>query len=97
LDYFRAFPRLEGDWIAYVAGIKAFANWMNFVGAAFGDRVTTGKDGKKTHDLNLGGRGQNSFAESTRLHAKWKAQRSKRKGFADRAHPFVHQGSANRI
>jgi hypothetical protein len=93
LEYFRAFPRLEGDWIGYVAGFKAFANWMNFAGAAFGDRVTTGKDGKKTHDLNLGGRGQNSFAESTRLHAKWKAQRSKRKGFADRAHPFVHQGS----
>jgi hypothetical protein len=93
LEYFRAFPQLEGDWIGYVAGFKAFANWMNFAGAAFGDRVTTGKDGKKSHDLNLGGRGQNSFAESTRLHAKWKAQRSKRKGFADPAHPFVHQGS----
>ncbi|QKS29128.1 MAG: hypothetical protein HT579_09520 [Candidatus Accumulibacter similis] len=95
LDYFKSLPTLEHQWIAYNAGIKGMSNWVKCVGQPFGDRVTTDKDGKKKHDLNLGGRGQNGFAESTRLHAKWKAQRSKRKGFADPAHPFVHQGSAD--
>jgi hypothetical protein len=95
LDYFKSLPELEHQWIAYNAGIKGMSNWVKCVGQPFGDRVTIDKDGKKKHDLNLGGRGQNSFAESARLHAKWKAQRSKRKGFADPAHPFVHQGSAD--
>ena len=93
LDYFRASPQLEVDWITYVAGFKAFANWMNFAGAAFGDRITVDKDGKRKHDLNLGGRGRDSFSESARLHKEWLRQRLKRKGFSDAAHPFVHQGS----
>ena len=44
----------------------------------FGDRVTKDKEGKRKHDLNLGGRGANGFAESERLHEKWRRQRSKR-------------------
>lgn len=95
LDYFKSLPALEHQWIAYNAGIKGMSNWVKCVGQPFGDRVTTDKDGKKKHDLNLGGRGANGFAESSRLHAKWKAQRGKRQGFADPAHPFVHQGSAD--
>lgn len=45
--------------------------------------------------LNLGGRSRNSFAESTRLHAKWRKRRENHPCFADRAHPFLHQGSAD--
>ena len=95
LDYFHNLPELEHEWIAYNAGIKGMSNWVKCVGQPFGDRVTTDKDGKKKHDLNLGGRGQNSFVGSARLHLKWQQQRSKRKGFADPVHPFVHQGSAD--
>lgn len=95
LDYFRGLPELEHQWIGYVAGIKGMSNWVKFGGQPFGDRVTTDKEGKRKHDLNLGGRGLNSFAESARFHLKWKQQRSKRKGFADASHPFVHQGSAD--
>ncbi|TCD20829.1 hypothetical protein E0D86_14885 [Pseudomonas sp. IC_126] len=93
LDYFRAWPQLEHNWIAYIANFKAFANWMNAVGMPFGDRVTEDKDGKKKHDLNLGGRGKNSYDASAAIHKKWLQQRKKRKGFSDTAHPFVHQGS----
>ena len=93
LEYFRESPAMESAWIEYMAGFKAMANWMNSVGSAFGDRVSTDKDGKKKHDLNLGGRGRDSFADSARLHKKWLLQRAKRKGFADPVHPFVHQGS----
>lgn len=92
-DYFRTWPQLEHDWIAYMAGFKAFANWMNASGAPFGDRVTEDKDGKRKHDLNLGGRGKNSFESSATVHKKWQQQRKKNKGFADTAHPFIHQGS----
>lgn len=93
LGYFRAWPQLEHDWIAYIAGFKAFANWMNSAGMPFGDGVTEDKDGKKKHDLNLGGRGKNSFDASAAVHKKWHQQRKKHKGFADTAHPFIHQGA----
>ncbi|NML48022.1 hypothetical protein HHL11_30015 [Ramlibacter sp. G-1-2-2] len=93
LDYFRKHSRLEHDWLSYVAGFKAFANWMNNCGAPFGDRVSTTSDGKPKHDLNLGGRGKDAFAASHRLHEKWLVERRKRKGFADRTHPFANQGS----
>jgi hypothetical protein len=95
IEYFKATPQLEHDWVAYVAGIKAMSNWVKCVGQPFGDRVTTDKDGKKKHDLNLGSRGRDSFALSQRLHDKWQTQRKKRKGFADTGHPFLHQGSAD--
>ncbi|MBD9481385.1 hypothetical protein IB229_00235 [Pseudomonas sp. PDM14] len=92
LDYFRARPKLEHDWIAYIAGFKAFANWMNTAGMPFGDKLNQ-KDGKQWHNLNLGGRGKNSFEASASQHKRWLQQRKKNKGFADAAHPFVHQGS----
>lgn len=95
IEYFKASPQLEHNWVAYVAGIKAMSNWVKCVGQPFGDRITTDKDGKKKHDLNLGGRGRDSFAMSQRLHDKWRAQRKKHKGFADSGHPFLHQGSAD--
>jgi len=95
IEYFRAVPELEHDWIGYVAGIKAMSNWVKCVGQPFGDRVTTDKNGKKKHDLNLGGHGRDSFAMSQRLHEKWRAQRRRHKGFADNSHPFLHQGSAD--
>lgn len=93
LEYFRASPELEHTWIDYVAGFKAFANWMNNAGAAFGDKVTEDKKGKKKHDLNLGGGGRNSFDNSEQLHKRWRQRRKKHKGFADTSHPFSHQGS----
>jgi hypothetical protein len=93
LEYFRTYSVLEAAWIAYVASFKAMANWMTGAGKPFGDHITTDKDGKRKHDLNLGGRGPSGFAESSRLHKKWQQQRAKCKGHADAAHPFLHQGS----
>lgn len=94
LEYFRAWPQLEHDWIAYNASLKGMSNWAKYVGKPFGDRVTEDKNGKKKHDLNLGS-GRNSFEASAVVHKKWLQQRKKNKGFADTAHPFLHQGSAD--
>lgn len=95
VEYFRDWPQLERDWIAYNAGLKSMSNWAKYVGNPFGDRVNQSRDGKKKHDLNLGGRGRNSFDTSVAVHKKWQQQRKKNKGFADTAHPFLHQGSAD--
>lgn len=94
LEYFCAWPQLEHDWIAYNASLKGMSNWAKYVGKPFGDRVTEDKNGKKKHDLNLGS-GRNSFEASAAVHKKWLQQRKKNKGFADTAHPFLHQGSAD--
>lgn len=93
-DYFSNHPQLEHDWIAYNARLKGMSNWAKYVGQPFGDRVSEDKAGKKKHDLNLGS-GRNSFEGSSDLHKKWQQQRRKNKGFADTAHPFIHQGSAD--
>lgn len=93
LEYFRSRPQLEHDWVTYLASFKDFSNWMNYAGGPFGDRISTDKEGKQKHDLNLGGRSRNSFAESSQLHAKWRVKRSKRTGFVEPSHPYLHQGS----
>lgn len=92
-EYFCTNAQLEHEWIGYISGFKSFVNWMNNSGVPFGDRVNESKDGKKRHDINLGGRRRDSFAVSTALHKKWQKQRNKFKGFADSVHPFMHQGS----
>lgn len=94
LDYFRVLPQLEHNWIAYNANLKGMSNWAKYVGKPFGDRVNEDKSGKKKHDLNLGS-GRNSFEASAVVHKKWLQQRKKHKGFADSAHPFLYQGSAD--
>ncbi|MCC2636563.1 MAG: hypothetical protein K0Q68_282 [Moraxellaceae bacterium] len=94
LEYFRSWPQLEHDWIAYNAGLKGMSNWAKYVGKPFGHHVTEDRNGKKKHDLNLGS-GRNSFEASAAVHKKWLQQRKKHKGFADTAHPFLHQGSAD--
>ena len=93
LDYFTEVPLLEKNWIAYRAGFKDFANWMNCSGAPFGDQVKEDATGKKKHDISLGGQGRNSFELSKMLHKKWQQQRKLNKGFADSQHPFIYQGS----
>ncbi len=95
LEYFRDWPQLEHGWVAYNANLKGMSNWAKYAGKPFGDRVTEDKDGKKKHDLNLGGRGKNSFESSAIVHKKWLLQRNKHKGFSDVSHPFLYQGSAD--
>lgn len=95
LEYFAETPELEHAWLAYNAGFKGMSNWAKYVGYAFGDRITEDSKGKKKYDLNLGSRGRSSYETSQKLHSKWQKQRAQSKSFADRAHPFLHQGSAD--
>lgn len=92
LEYFKESPEIEQHWIEFNAGFKAFANWMNNVGKAFGNGINEDNDGKRKHDINLGGRGKESFASSERLHNKWLTKRLGYTNFSDSRHPFIHQG-----
>ena len=95
LEYFGSNPELEHSWIQYNAGFKAMSNWAKYVGVPFGDRVTEDNKGKKKHDLSLGGGGRNTFEKSEQMHKRWRKRRKSHQGFADSAHPFLHQGSAD--
>ncbi len=81
----------EHEWLVYCDGFKAFSNWVGYVGAPFGNRITTTAQGAKSHDLNLGDRGRNSFTSSERRHEKWKQKREESSGYADQDHPYSHQ------
>jgi hypothetical protein len=95
LEYFTNDANDEEAWIIYTANLKARSNWVKYAGCPFGDVVHEDDEGKRKHDLNLGGRGRDSFAESARLHAKWRKRREIRPCLADRAHAFLRQGSAD--
>jgi hypothetical protein len=95
VEYFENSLEDEKAWLSYAANLKARSNWIRYAGGAFGDAVHKDEEGKRKHDLNLGGRGRNSFAESANLHAKWRKRRDRHPRFADAAHPFTHQGSAD--
>ena len=95
IEYFTNRVEDEEAWLNYNADLKARSNWVKYAAIGFGDNVREGKDGRQKHDLNLGGRGRHSFTDSSRLHAKWRQRRQSHPCFADRAHPFLHQGSAD--
>ncbi len=95
LEYFREWADVEHAWLAYTAKLKGLSNWVKYSGIPFGDHITEDANGKQKHDLNFGGRGRDSFKASEQLHVKWRKRRHQRPGFADREHPFLHQGSAD--
>lgn len=81
-EYFKSNKAVERDWLLYRARFKALSNWVKNAGAPFGD----GQYGKER--FNLG-------SNSNTLHESWSHRRSRRHGYADPGHPFVHQGSAD--
>jgi hypothetical protein len=77
----------EHGWINYNADFRAQSNFLKYSANAFGDPDHTEKNqGRFTIT-----RGK----ANSDLHARWRAARAKSLGFADSAHPFRHQGSAD--
>ncbi|MBL0158883.1 MAG: hypothetical protein IPP47_17510 [Bryobacterales bacterium] len=91
LEYFRHEPRVELDWMHYCARLKARSNWVKYAAHPFGDQVWLDKDEKPHHDFPL----DKKFSQSAADHRLWADLRKGRSGFADPAHPFLHQGSAD--
>ncbi|MBT8507419.1 hypothetical protein AZH53_03115 [Methanomicrobiaceae archaeon CYW5] len=87
-DLFRQNSAIERAWLLYNAGFKAMSNWNKHASFPFGDPDDEAVGGAKisfsrTRTENLG------------LHAKWRRRRVQQSGYADSAHPFRHQGSAD--
>ena len=91
LEYFRNEARVELNWMHYCARLKARSNWVKYAAHPFGDQVWTDKDEKPHHDFPL----DKKFEQSAADHKLWADLRKGRSGFADPAHPFLHQGSAD--
>ena len=89
--YFRNNTGHEDGWLGERARLKSLSNWIKFTANPFGDRITTDRDGDRKFDCSLG----RGFEASEDLHRRWARLRSGRAGYADAAHPYSHQGSAD--
>ena len=84
-EYFED-AEVERDWLDYNARFRAQSNFMSRAAQPFGDP-------RASH-------GQHRFAiargkQNDALHARWREARAQSTGYADPAHPFRHQGSAD--
>ena len=85
-EYF-ADPDVERGWLDYGARFRAQSNFMSHARSPFGDpdECAAGSDRFAV------ARGRTN----QELHARWRNARARPAGFADAAHPFRHQGSAD--
>jgi hypothetical protein len=85
-EYF-ADEEIERAWLDYNADFRAQSNAVGYAAGPFGDPT----ENKKNQDRFSIARGR----ENDVLHARWRAARAKSRSFADPAHSFRHQGSAD--
>ena len=83
-EIFEANAADEEAWLAYVSRFKALSGFTANAAAPFGDPAQG--EGVSLH---------RSPSRSAERHGEWRSRRGKVKGYADREHPFRHQGSAD--
>lgn len=84
-ELFAAHPAIEREWLAYNAGLKSLSNWSKYAAAPFGDIDRDGDVFSFTR----------TRAQNEALHTVWRQRRARFRSYADAAHPFAHQGSAD--
>jgi len=82
-QYFLNDSEVERGWLQYCAFFKCYTAWNKYASAPFGD------DSKDNFSFTR------STPENRRLHELWGEARQPRSGYADPAHPFQYQGSAD--
>ena len=85
-EYF-AHEEVERGWLEYNADFRGQSNFMKYSANPFGDPESAEKSG----DRFSIGRGK----ANAEKHAYWRQARARAKGYADPAHPYRHQGSAD--
>ncbi|MFH2076655.1 MAG: hypothetical protein ABIJ57_15140 [Pseudomonadota bacterium] len=85
-DYF-VDAGIERTWLDYNADFRAQSNFMGYAASPFGDP----SENEASQDRFAIARGR----DNELFHARWREARVKSRGFADPAHPFRHQGSAD--
>jgi len=89
-DYF-ADPEVEERWLDYNGDFRAQSNFVAYAAYPFGDPTVVEKpEDRFTILKGKGGKKKNADA-----HDRWREARATGPGFADRAHPYRHQGSAD--
>ncbi|HOI72619.1 MAG TPA: hypothetical protein PLO63_00615 [Syntrophales bacterium] len=78
---------IERAWLDYNADFRAQSNFMGYAASPFGDP----DENEASGDRFAFARGRDNHL----YHARWRDARRKSRGFADPAHPFRHQGSAD--
>ncbi len=85
-EYF-ADEAIERAWLDYNADFRAQSNFMKYAAHPFGDPAEAEASGDR-FSISRG-------RENDALHARWREVRRASRGYADAAHPFRHQGSAD--
>lgn len=85
-EYF-ADEAVERAWLDYNADFRAQSNFMKYAAHPFGDPAEAEASGDR-FSISRG-------RENDALHARWREMRRASRGYADAAHPFRHQGSAD--
>jgi hypothetical protein len=85
-DFF-ASEEVEQQWLDYNADFRAQSNFMKYAAGAYGDPEAT--EASNDRFIIESGRQNEAF------HARWRGLRQRTWGYADPAHPFQHQGSAD--
>ena len=78
---------VERAWLDYNADFRAQSNFVGYAASAFGDPAEN--EGQDRFSISR------SPVHNEELHARWRSERAGSRGFADRRHPFRHQGSAD--
>jgi hypothetical protein len=86
-EFFAGSIKVEQDWLDYNFRLKALGNFGKFAAYSFGDPES--HENKAFHFTIQSGK------QNTLLHARWRPKRKSLASFADPAHPFRHQGSAD--
>ncbi|MFA5312227.1 MAG: hypothetical protein WC375_02775 [Methanomassiliicoccales archaeon] len=86
-ELFKRSEEIEKAWVDYNSTFNAMTNWCGNAAMPFGDPESEGEGGEK---LPLrSGKGKDD------LHAAWRRRRERHISYADKGHPFIHQGSAD--
>jgi len=85
-EYFKS-ADVERAWLDYSADFRSQSNFTGYCANAFGDPERN----EQSADRFTMKRGNANLV----LHAKWRGMRAKSIGYADPAHAFCHQGSAD--
>ena len=86
-DYFDDDIAIESAWLDYNARFRAQSNFMSLASSPFGDPV----ENDKSQSRFTIARG----SENRHLHESWRNARARSRSYADAAHPFQYQGSAD--
>ena len=78
---------VERAWLDYNADFRAQSNFVGYAASAFGDPAEN--EGQDRFSISR------SPSQNEELHDRWRSERAGSRGFADRRHPFRHQGSAD--